>query len=134
LAGELDAGVGAGARERMPARVLAERKRHRQSELLGIHDLVRLGVLEHPVLVDAGLVRERVRAHDRLVSLDGVARPRGDELRDAPDPADVDAGLAAERVPAYAERHHDLLERSVAGALADAVDGALDLICADRDA
>ena len=34
---------------------------------------------------------------------------------------------AAERVAADLERHHDLFERGVAGALADAVDGALDL-------
>ncbi len=34
------------------------------------HDLVGLGVLQHPVLVDAALVREGVPADDRLVVLD----------------------------------------------------------------
>ena len=39
----------------------------------------------------------------------------------------ADAGLEAEHLAAHLERHHDLLERGVAGALADAVDRALDL-------
>ena len=39
----------------------------------GVDDLVRLAVLEHAVLVDARLVRERVPADDRLVVLDRVA-------------------------------------------------------------
>ena len=39
----------------------------------------------------------------------------------------VDAGVVRQRVGADLEGHHDLFERRVAGALADAVDGALDL-------
>ena len=39
----------------------------------------------------------------------------------------VDAGLVGQHVAARPDRHHDLFERRVAGALADAVDGALDL-------
>ena len=35
----------------------------------GVNDLIRQLVLEHAVLVDAGLVREGVGAHDRLVRL-----------------------------------------------------------------
>ena len=38
-----------------------------------------------------------------------------------------DAGAMGQRVGAHFQRHHDLFERRVAGALADAVDGALDL-------
>jgi hypothetical protein len=41
--------------------VLPERERGRETELLRVHDLVRPGVLEHPVLVDAGFVGERIR-------------------------------------------------------------------------
>ena len=66
----VDARVLARAPERVPPGVLAERQRHREAELLRIHDLVGRRVLEHPVLVDAGLVRERARADDRLVALD----------------------------------------------------------------
>ena len=39
----------------------------------------------------------------------------------------TDAGRGAEVVAARAQRHDDLFERGVAGPLADAVDGALDL-------
>ena len=114
--------------------MLSERERHREAELLRIHDLVRPRVLEHPVLVDAGLVGERVRADDRLVRLDGVPGELGDEARRVSDAPDVDAGLVAVGVGADAKRHRDLLERRDAGALADAVDRALDLRWRRRDA
>ena len=39
------------------------------AHVLGAHDLVGLAVLQHAVLVDPGLVRERVGADDRLVGL-----------------------------------------------------------------
>ena len=39
----------------------------------------------------------------------------------------VDAGAMRQRIGAHLQRHHDLFERRVAGALADAVDRALDL-------
>src|SRR5438132_13347705 len=62
-----DAELGARAGEGVTPRVLAERKRHPDADVLRIDDLVRARVLQHPVLVDAGLVRERVCADDRLV-------------------------------------------------------------------
>ncbi len=105
-----------------------------EAELLRIHDLVRPRVLEHPVLVDAGLVGEGVRAHDRLVRLDDIARELGDEARGVADPADIDARLVAVSVGAYAERHRDLLECRHPGSLADAVDRAFDLAGAGGDA
>jgi hypothetical protein len=40
--------------------------------IFGPHDLVGLVVLEHAVLVDAGLVGKGVRAHDGLVGLHGM--------------------------------------------------------------
>jgi hypothetical protein len=40
-------------------------------------------VLQHPVLVDAGLVRERVAADDRLVGLDRLAGQRVSSWLDA---------------------------------------------------
>ena len=45
----------------------------------------------------------------------------------------VDVGVGAEVVAAGAQRHDDLFEGAVAGALADAVDAALDLARADLD-
>ena len=130
---ELQPGLDARARERVAAGVLAERERHRQAELARIDDLVRRRVLQQPVLVDAGLVGERVRAHDRLV---GRYRHAGEALDESRGPADlrgVDAGVRLQEVAAHAHRHHDLLERCVAGALADAVDGALELVDAGAD-
>ena len=45
----------------------------------------------------------------------------------------VDAGVVRVAVGARLEDHHDLFERAVAGAFADAVDGALDLPRAGLD-
>ena len=50
------------------------------------------------------------------------------------EPLGLDAGGQAEVVVAGLERHDDLFERGVAGALADAVDRALDLPGAGLDA
>jgi len=55
--------------ERSAAAVLAEHEvRAREADVLGAHDLVGRVVLQHPVLVDPGLVREGVLAHDGLVA------------------------------------------------------------------
>ena len=70
---------------------------------------------------------ERVAAHDRLVRLHAVAGQARDEPAGAGDLARVDPGLEADVGLAGAQQHHDLLERRVARALADAVDRALDL-------
>ena len=45
----------------------------------------------------------------------------------------VDAGVVRQAILAHAQRHHELFERRVAGALADAVDRALDLAHAALD-
>ena len=79
--GQLDAGLLARAGECVAAGMLSERESHCQPQLLGIHDLVGRDVLQHPVLVDPGLVRERVRPDDRLVALHGVAGQPSDESR-----------------------------------------------------
>jgi BirA family biotin operon repressor/biotin-[acetyl-CoA-carboxylase] ligase len=56
--------------ERVPAGVLPQHKRALlQADVLRPHDLVSLGGAQHAVLVYAGLVSERVPAHDRLIGL-----------------------------------------------------------------
>ena len=85
------------------------------------------------MLVDAGLVREGVLADDRLVGLELGARDAAHALARRVDLRRVDAGVGAEERVARLERHHDLLERGVAGALADAVEAALDLRRAAAD-
>ncbi len=84
-------------------------------------------MLEHAVLVDAALVREGVAADDRLVVLHRKRGRRRDELRGARQHGRVDAGPERHHVVAHLHRHHDFFERGVAGAFADAVDGAFDL-------
>ena len=65
--------------------MLAERQRHRQAELVRVDDLVGRDVLEQPVLVDAGLVREGIGAHDRLVRRHRRAGEPLDEARGGSD-------------------------------------------------
>jgi hypothetical protein len=83
---------------------------------------------EHPVLVDPRLVGEGVSPDDRLVVLHRIAGQARDE------PARARQLLGAHRrrhgrelVGADRERHDHLLERGVAGPLAEAVDAHLDL-------
>ena len=93
-----------------------------------VHDLVGRALLEHAVLVDAGLVRERVAPDDRLVRLHRVAGQARDQAARARDLASCRRRCAAPTsARARVQQHHDLLERRVARALADAVDRALDL-------
>jgi hypothetical protein len=77
--------------------------------------------------VDAGLVLERVAAHDGLVGLHAVAGQARDHPRRAGDLLGVDAGGEADVGLTRAQQHHDLLQRRVARALAEPVDRALDL-------
>jgi hypothetical protein len=77
--------------------------------------------------VNARLVRERVAADDRLVHLHALAGQLRQHLAGGVELAAVDAGRVGHPVLAHLERHDDLLDRGVAGALADAVDRALDL-------
>ena len=99
------------------------------------HDLVRLGLRQDAVLVDAAFVRERVGAHDGLARGDPHARDRGEQVRRAGDLLRVDArDEVAVGVASRAETHHDLLQRGVAGALADSADRALHLARPGADA
>ena len=95
--------------------------------VLGAHDLVGLGVLEHAVLVDAALVGEGVLADDGLVVLH---RKAGDGRDIAAGPGDVlglDACVIAQPVSAHLQRHDHFFQGGVAGPLAHAVDGDLHL-------
>ena len=105
-----------------------------QPDRRGVHDLVGRALLEDAVLVDARLVGEGVAPDDRLVGLHRVAGQAADEAARAGDLARVDAGAQADVGLARVQEHHDLLERRVARALADAVDRALDLARAGQHA
>jgi len=76
---ELMAEVGQPFTQRVPAGMLAEHELcARETDVLRTHDLVGLAMLEHAVLMDAGFVRERVVADDRLVA----RNRRPDEVRE----------------------------------------------------
>ena len=115
--------------EGMPARVLAEHQTVAgQPDALRAHDLVGLLVLQNPVLVDAGFVREGVVAHHRFVDRDQNAGDLRQQAAGGVDLPGVDPHVdGLEDVAPGLDRHHHLFERGVAGALADAVDGAFDL-------
>ena len=135
VAGDLVAQVHQRRLQRVAAGVLAEHDRVRVVEADGLrgHDLVGRALLEHAVLVDAGLVLERVAPHDGLVRLDDVAGQTAHQPAGACDLARVDAGDETDIALARAQQHHDFLERRVAGALADPVDRTLDLARAGLD-
>ncbi len=121
--------------EGVAARVLAHHQRGLgHADRSRGHDLVGLGMLEHAVLVDAALVREGIPADDGLVVLHGERRRCRHELGGAVEHAAVDAHLVGQHVAAGLDGHHDLFQRRVAGALADAVDGAFHLPRAGADA
>ena len=79
-------------------------------------------------------MREGVLAHDRLVVLHREGRDGRDQLRGAGQHRRLDARLVGQHVAASADRHHDFFQRRIARPLAEAVDRALDLPCAARDA
>jgi len=72
-------------------------------------------------------VGEGVPPHHRLVGLRPEAGEGGQQLAGPHQLVGVHPGLEAEVVLSYSQGHHQLLERGVAGALADAVDRHLHL-------
>ena len=83
--------------------------------------------------MDAGLVRECVRADDRLVGLHHESGDGGNQPRGADDVFGIDPGHEGQGVVAGAQRHHHLFQRRIAGPLAEPVDGAFDLSRARPD-
>ena len=106
----------------------------RKPDGLWSHDFVSLLVLEHSVLVDAGLVREGVRADHGFVRLHHYSGVFTHHAAAARDLSGVDTVFKIEDGPASVQCHHHFLQRGVAGALADAVDGDLRLARTGADA
>ena len=72
---EREADLLAAALHGVAAGMLAEHQRRlRHADFLGPHDLVGPAILQHAVLVNAGLVREGVAADDGLVGLHAPRR------------------------------------------------------------
>ena len=111
----------------MAAGELAQYQLALSANLGGVDDLEGARVLENAVLVDAGGVGESVRAHHRLVGLHQHPGQLAHEPAGAIDLLVVNVAPHTIDVRTQADRGGDLLDRGVAGALADAVDAALDL-------
>ena len=121
--------------ERGAAGVLAQHQAVlRPADAFRGHDLVGGGILQHAVLMDAGLVREGVAADDRLVRLHVEAGDGGEQLRHAQQVAwsgcGCCSGIASCRVRIAITISSRL---GIAGALADAVDGGFHLARAGAD-
>ena len=91
------------------------------------HDFVAERVGQHAVLMDAGLVGEGVVADDGLVGRGLEGDELAEHLAGGIELVELDAGGDAVAVAADVECGGDLFQGGVAGAFADAVDGALDL-------
>lgn len=77
--------------------------------------------------MDAGAVGEGVGPDDGLVGLHRHVAELADQGAGAMNFAVADVGVHPEQVGAGLQDHRHLFQRAVAGPLADAVDGALDL-------
>ena len=110
-----------------PGMLAQHQPRLRDADGFGAHDLVRLMMLEHPVLMDARFVGKRVRADDGFVRLDDHAGIVAHQFADTHDLRGVDSGFEFEYWFTGVQRHHHFFERRVACALADAVDRQLGL-------
>ncbi len=135
IAFDLEAELGERIVQRVPPGVLSEHDRVRlQADLARVHDLVGGALLEHPVLVDAGLVGEGVAADHGLVRLHRIAGEARDHAAGPRQLAGVDPCVQPVDVATGPKQHHDLLQRAVPGALADPVHGALHLAGAGQHA
>ena len=98
-----------------------------QTDGFGAHDLVRHGVFEHTVLVNAGLVSEGIGTHDGLVGLHHDPGDQADQATAGMDVFGIDARLKTQVIVAGVQCHHHFLHGGIAGPLTDAVDGDFDL-------
>src|SRR5690606_11438743 len=124
--------------ECVSAAVLAEDEvRLAEADLFRAHDLVGGTVLQHAMLVYAGLMRKRVLTNHRLVARDVHPGDPGHQPRSGIEAGGIHAGTKVKELGTGRERHHHFLERAVAGTFADSVDRALDLAgagCYGREA
>src|SRR5258707_9934028 len=120
--------VAQGHTQRVPSGVLSENQRtRRNSNRLRGNDFVSERVLDDSILVNARFVRESVRANNRFIRGDLRPRDFGKHAARGKQLLQPDAGRYSEAVLADRQRDDDFFERGISGALADAVDRALDL-------
>ena len=113
----------------MATAVLCQRQfRATPTHLDGIHDLVGLAHLEDAVLVDSGTMSKGIFSDDGLAAGYLQATQATDEPGGFKDLAGLDPrGKSGIDIGTGLDRHDDLLERRVAGTLADTIECPFDL-------
>jgi hypothetical protein len=101
----------------------------RRANNLRSHDFVGQRIFQDAVLMDAGLMRERVRADDCFVGRDRHAHDLAEQPAGRAQLLRPDSRPQRQLITAHVQGHDDLFERCVAGAFADPVDGAFHLAC-----
>ena len=86
-------------------------------------------MFEHSVLMDAGFVREGVFTDDGFIARNGHAGDLRHQATGGKEARRMNPRMYSEDILAGLDRHDGFLEGAIAGTLADAVDGALDLPC-----
>ena len=118
----------------MPARVLPhDQLAFHYSHRFRAHYLIRQLFLNHPVLMDACLMGKSILPYDGLVRLDFHPGQIGQHAAGRKQFPGIHPGVDTEKVFACAQRHYNLLEGSIARALAYSVDGAFNLTGAVLD-
>ena len=96
------------------------------AHVLRVDDLIRLHVLQHPVLMDAATMGKGVTSYDGLVGLHRHVHQRRHHAARGIDLHRVDVGIDTYALVAFQD-HGNLLQRRIACPLADTVDGHLHL-------
>ena len=99
----------------------------RPANVLGAHDFVGFTMLEHAVLVDAGLMSKGIGADNRLIGLHREAGNTGHKLGAGHDFTGIDVHMTGKHVLAGRDRHDHFFQCRIAGSLTETVDGALHL-------
>src|SRR5579875_562025 len=99
----------------------------RNADFFGNDNFVRERVLQNAVLVNTGFVREGVGADNGLIGRNTNAGDLGKQAAGRIEFFEMDVRLDLVVILADVKGDDQFFERGVAGALADAVDGALDL-------
>src|SRR3989344_4564401 len=98
------------------------------TDSLRIHDLIGLSVLEHPILMDAGAVSERILAHYGFIALHHETAHAGHKAGRLDDFVSVHLSReTAEVIAPRVECHDDLFKCGVTSTFTDSVHRAFDL-------
>src|SRR3954469_10941997 len=107
--------------QRMPPRMLTQYQfRVRHTYRLRRHDFVRQAILEHAILMNAGLVRESIASDDGFVRLHRNTSDFLEQLVGGIQLFSDNAGLKWIAISAHSKRHYNFFERRIPCTFADA--------------